>query len=131
MLGGAASTITAFAQRMVRIAAPFWAISSVGIVRFWPQNTFSTHAPARSRTWIYRLGGGRLIHWTTRALRSAHAAGRLKATVARRPRPSIRQTRPEPVRYDTVVDSPASRSSSSPTNRCVIHASIVCAPMRR
>ena len=24
-------------------------------------------APARSRTWIYRLGGGRLIHWTTRA----------------------------------------------------------------
>ena len=25
------------------------------------------HAPARSRTWIYRLGGGRLIHWTTRA----------------------------------------------------------------
>ena len=24
-------------------------------------------APAGSRTWIYRLGGGRLIHWTTRA----------------------------------------------------------------
>ena len=28
---------------------------------------FASHAPARSRTWIYRLGGGRLIHWTTRA----------------------------------------------------------------
>jgi hypothetical protein len=28
---------------------------------------FVTNAPARSRTWIYRLGGGRLIHWTTRA----------------------------------------------------------------
>src|SRR5205807_1753529 len=27
----------------------------------------SLDAPARSRTWIYRLGGGRLIHWTTRA----------------------------------------------------------------
>ena len=25
------------------------------------------HAPARSRTWIHRLGGGCLIHWTTRA----------------------------------------------------------------
>jgi hypothetical protein len=88
------------------------------------------HAPARSRTWIYRLGGGRLIHWTTRALPGVHAAGRLKATVVRRPRPSARQTRPEPVRYDSAVDSQASRSSSSPTNRCVIHASIVCAPIR-
>jgi hypothetical protein len=29
--------------------------------------TILASAPARSRTWIYRLGGGRLIHWTTRA----------------------------------------------------------------
>src|SRR5207302_3386057 len=35
------------------------------------------HAPARSRTWIYRLGGGRLIHWTTRArTRRSVASGR-------------------------------------------------------
>src|SRR5437660_2763964 len=32
------------------------------------------HAPARNRTWIYRLGGGRLIHWTTRARPCASAA---------------------------------------------------------
>ena len=42
-------------------------------------------APARSRTWIYRLGGGRLIHWTTRArpLGTAEDAG--KATGAGAP----------------------------------------------
>src|ERR1700728_4468854 len=38
----------------------------------WPSEALTDtndcpHAPARSRTWIYRLGGGRLIHWTTRA----------------------------------------------------------------
>src|SRR5207302_91975 len=37
---------------------------------------FSKHAPARSRTWIYRLGGGRLVHWTTRARRHV-PSGRL------------------------------------------------------
>ena len=32
-----------------------------------PFQALYSSAPARSRTWIYRLGGGRLIHWTTRA----------------------------------------------------------------
>jgi hypothetical protein len=41
-------------------------------------------APARSRTWIYRLGGGRLIHWTTRALPIGARSGSRKATAAHR-----------------------------------------------
>ena len=37
-------------------------------IRNGPESSdFSVNAPAGSRTWIYRLGGGRLIHWTTRA----------------------------------------------------------------
>jgi hypothetical protein len=51
----------------------------------------SPHAPARSRTWIYRLGGGRLIHWTTRAQPGSAAGLPRKATGARRSdRPRIR-----------------------------------------
>ena len=34
----------------------------------------SATAPARSRTWICRLGGGRLVHWTTRARSAARLA---------------------------------------------------------
>ena len=42
---------------------------------------FPVNAPAGSRTWIYRLGGGRLIHWTTRA-RPMSPQGLAKATGA-------------------------------------------------
>ncbi len=42
-----------------------------------PHNTkrSARNAPARSRTWIYRLGGGRLIHWTTRARGQGYRRG--------------------------------------------------------
>lgn len=65
------------------------------------------HAPARSRTWIYRLGGGRLIHWTTRAYRSRR--GELDPEAYRR--------------YPSCFSpaSPASRDSGSPSSLCVTH----------
>src|SRR5438105_3576049 len=46
----------------------------------------SRDAPAGNRTWIYRLGGGRLIRWTTRA-RSAQRGTAQKASCTPRARP--------------------------------------------
>ena len=78
---------------------------------------FRLHAPARSRTWIYRLGGGRLIHWTTRAHRSRRAKGRPEG---------YRRCAP-----NSALLSPASCSSSVPIRRWVIHWFICCAPRPR
>ncbi len=54
------------AARPKRPGASLWRTASQFSIpphsRRFPQN-----APARSRTWIHRLGGGCLIHWTTRA----------------------------------------------------------------
>ncbi len=43
---------------------------------------FPPYAPARSRTWIHRLGGGCLIRWTTRAWPRTAPGGPSKATGA-------------------------------------------------
>jgi FtsH-binding integral membrane protein len=50
------------------------------------------------------------------------------ASRPRMPRPSEGYRRPA---TGLAAASPASRSSSSPTSRCVIHSFIVCAPIRR
>jgi hypothetical protein len=73
--------------------------SRPGLLKSAPLAAFSPDAPARSRTWIYRLGGGRLIHWTTRACRS-RCARPAKATGARRTRQAYR---PKPPRQAAPV----------------------------
>ena len=75
----------------------------------------SSHAPAGSRTWIYRLGGGRLIHWTTRASPIA---------LAMAPREGYRRSA-----TGLSAVSPARRRRGSPISRWVIHSPIVCAPI--
>ena len=75
------------------------------------------HAPARSRTWIYRLGGGRLIHWTTRA-RGTPGGCASAASPGRYPRPSpASRAAREQRRAVEAQRDPLGRSGSRPSRR--------------
>ena len=73
--------------------APYVALSTIDDV--YPERRGRSRgrdAPARSRTWICRLGGGRLVHWTTRA-RRRHRVTHARAPRRRRSRAAPRAAR--------------------------------------